>query len=62
MLVSEYHSLHEIKKNRFKIETSSEVYSLFKLVTDFGFITTLDIIRNILDWFLPVTTKLQNNY
>ena len=44
---------------RFKNETSAKADSLLKLVTDFSFIATLFITRNILDYLQPVTRKLQ---
>ena len=63
LLVSIYHSLGKIKENkcepRFNNETFAKADSLFKLVTDFRFIITLVITRNILDYLLPVTRKLQ---
>lgn len=43
----------------FNNETSVKVDSLFKLDTDFSFINTLAITRNILDYLLLVTRKLQ---
>ena len=45
---------------RFSNDTSAKVHSLIEVVPDFGFFTTLVIIRNMLDYFLPVTRKLQN--
>ena len=62
--MSMYRSLRIMKENkcqpRFKNETSTKADSLFKLVADFSFITTLVIIRNILDYLLSITRKLQN--
>lgn len=43
----------------FNNETSVKVDSLFKLAIDFNFINTLAITRNILDYLLLVTRKLQ---
>lgn len=43
----------------FNNKTSVKVDSLFKLDTDFSFINTLAITRNILDYLLLVTRKLQ---
>lgn len=61
LLVSIYYYPHEMKQNicktRFDTETLSK--ALFYLVTGFSFITSLIITRNILDYFLSVTTKLQ---
>ena len=63
LFVSIYNSLREMKENkcepRFNNETWTKADSLFKLVTDFRFIATLVITRNILDYFLSVTGKLQ---
>ena len=44
---------------RFNIETSAKADSLFKFVTDFSFIITLVITRNILDFLLSVARKPQ---
>lgn len=44
----------------FSNDTSAKVHSLIEAVPDFGFFTTLVIIRNILDYLLSVTKKLQN--
>ena len=56
LLVSIYHSLHEMKENEYKPyfnnETSVKVDSLFKLATDFSFINILAITRIILDYLL----------
>ena len=38
----------------------AEADLLFKLVGDFSFVTTLVAIRNILDYFVSATKKLQN--
>ena len=49
LFVSICHSLREMKENkcepRFNTETSAKMDSLFKLVSDFGFITALVITR-----------------
>ena len=64
LLVSIYYSLHEMKENkcepRFSNENPVKADSLFQLITDFSFIVTLVITRNILDYLLTVTRKLQN--
>ena len=61
LFVSIYHSLCEMKGNKcepcFNNKTSAKVDSLFKLATDFSFITTLVVTRNFLDHLLPVTRK-----
>ena len=53
LLVSIYRSLRKMKENkckpRFNNETSTKADSLFKFVTDFIFVITLVITRNILD-------------
>ena len=57
-----YHALLEMKENyphTYSNETSSKAESFFKLVDDFDFIVSLIITRNILDYLLPVTRKLQ---
>ena len=44
---------------RFNNKTSDKADSLFKFATEFSFIATLVITRNILHYFLPVIRKLQ---
>ena len=56
LFVSIYCSLHEMKENkcepRFNNRTSAILDSLFQLVTEFSFIATLVITKNILDYLL----------
>ena len=59
--MSIYHSRGENKcKPWFNNETLAEADLLFKFVGDFSFVTTLAAIRNILDYFVSATKKLQN--
>ena len=44
----------------FNKKTPAKANSISKLVTDFSFITTLVIIRNISDYLLSVTRKVQH--
>ena len=63
LFVSIYHSLREMKEKKCEPPFNNKIFakadSLFKLATDFSFITTLVVTRNILDYLLPVTRKLQ---
>ena len=63
LFVPTYHSHREMKENKceplFNDETWADTDSLLKLVTDFSFIVILVITRDILDYLLSVTRKLQ---
>ena len=48
------------KKKEYRTDTTAGATSLFKLLTSFDFIVTLVIVRNLLDYVLPVTIKLQS--
>ena len=63
LFVPVYYSLLVMKENNdtvhYNNETSAKAESLFKLVDIFEFIVTLVVTRSILDYLLPVTSKLQ---
>ena len=63
LFVPVYYALLVMKENNdtvhYNNETSAKAESLFKLADDFEFIVTLVVTHNILDYLLPVTSKLQ---